>query len=81
MVRRIISGAHPVSATTHDVLAGHGRRANLVIADWGRAAELLVFPSDEPVAMGAEFHYRGSLWVITGSRRDSQIMVAEPISH
>jgi hypothetical protein len=81
MVRRIISGAHPVSATGQEVLAGHGRRANLVIADWGRAAELLVFPAEEPVGVGAAFRYRGSIWVISGFRKDSNIMVAEPTSH
>ena len=54
---------------------------DLVIADWGPTAELLVFPAGEPVGRGAEFQYRGTIWVVTGSQRDSRIMVAEPISH
>ena len=81
MVRRIISGARPFSPVDADIGAPRPRRANLVIADWGPTAELLVFPAGEPVGRGAEFQYRGAIWVITECRRDSRIMVAEPISH
>ncbi len=81
MARRIISGARPISASDHELSAPRARPANLVIADWGPTAELLVFPADEPVGLGAEFQYSGSIWVISGSRRDSRIMVAEPVTH
>jgi hypothetical protein len=81
MERRIISGARPHSPITDGVAGQRSRRANLVIADWGPTAELLVFPADEPVDRGARFQYHGTIWVITGRRRDSQIMVAQPISH
>jgi hypothetical protein len=57
------------------------RRSKLVIADWGPTAELLIFPPEEPVDTGASFHYRGSIWVITGRRRDSRILVAEPVTN
>jgi len=56
-------------------------RVTVVIADSGGTAEVLVFPPDEPIAKGGEFHYRGTTWVITGSRRDSGILVAEPSAH
>lgn len=57
------------------------RRFKVVIADSGDAAEVLVFPADEPIAKGGVFHHRGATWIITGSRRDSGILVAEPTAH
>lgn len=81
MVRRIISGARPLSPVETDRGAPRARRADLVIADWGPTAELLIFPAAEPVGRGAQFQYRGTIWVISGCQRDSRIMVAEPISH
>ena len=81
MTRRIISGGHPISANEHNPYATRARRTNLVIADWGATAELLIFPADEPVGPGVEFQYGESIWVITGSRRDSRILVAEPVTH
>ena len=54
-------------------------RSNLVIADSGATAELLVFPSDEWLGRGAQFRYRETVWVVTGHRRDSGILVAEPL--
>jgi hypothetical protein len=56
-----------------------GGRSNLVIADSGTTAELLVFPSAGRLAQGSKFRYREILWVVTGHRRDSGILVAEPI--
>ena len=56
-------------------------RATVVIADSGTEAEVLVFAAGEDVAAGSEFRYRGTLWVVTGARRDSGVMVAEPKSH
>jgi len=50
-----------------------------VIADSGATAELLVFPSDEWLGRGAQFRYRETVWVVTGHRRDSGILVAEPL--
>ncbi len=81
MARRIISGARPFSPVEADIGVPRPHRVNLVIADWGPTAELLTFPAGEPVGRGARFQYRGTLWVITGSQRDSRIMVAEPASH
>jgi len=52
-----------------------------VIADSGSAAEVLVFSPDEQIAQGGEFHYRGTTWVVSGVRRDSGILVAEPAAH
>jgi hypothetical protein len=53
----------------------------VVIVDSGTTAEVLVFSPDEPIARGGEFNYRGTTWVITGARRDSGILVAEPTTH
>jgi hypothetical protein len=53
----------------------------VVIADAGATAEVLVFARDEPVARGSEFSYRGTTWIVTGARRDSGILVAEPAAH
>jgi hypothetical protein len=53
----------------------------VVIADSGNDAEVVVFPADEHVASGAEFRYRGTIWVITRACRDSGVLVAEPVSH
>jgi hypothetical protein len=81
MEPRIISGARPHSPVDDGIPGRLSRHANLVIADWGPTAELLIFPADEPVERGARFQYRGTLWVITGRRRDSRVTVAQPISH
>jgi hypothetical protein len=56
-------------------------RETVVIADSGSKAEVLVFSSDEPIVKGAKFHYRGTTWEITGARRDSGVLVAEPAAH
>jgi len=81
MARRIISGARPLSPEEGETRTVRTVRANLVIADWGPTAELLVFPAGEPVGRGAEFQYRRTIWIITGHRRDSRVLVAKPISH
>ena len=81
MTRRILNGARPHVSSDDDITGSPAWRTNLVIADWGPTAELLMFPAGEPVDRGAEFQYHGTRWVITGRRRDSRIMVAEPISH
>ncbi|MBD3849657.1 MAG: hypothetical protein IFK93_00065 [Acidobacteria bacterium] len=52
-----------------------------MIADSGSTAEVLVFSPDEQIAQGGEFHYLGTTWVVTGARRDSGILVAEPAAH
>jgi hypothetical protein len=53
----------------------------VVIADAGAEAEVLVFPPGEPIGRGTEFQFRGVTWVITGRRRDSRVLVAEPAAH
>ena len=58
----------------------HGRET-VVIADGGATAEVLLFSPDEQIAQGGTFRYRGTTWVITGARRDSGILVAEPTAH
>ncbi len=81
MERRIITGARPHSPADDGIPGSRAWRTNSVIADWGPTAELLVFPPDEPLVRGARFLYRGTIWIITGCRRDSRIMVAQPIAH
>jgi len=75
--RRGRAAAHDGS----DWSAARNGRVTVVIADSGVSAEVLVFPAGEPVATGAEFDYRGTTWVITGARRDSGVLVAEPTTH
>ena len=77
---RIIKGALPATKDEREQARRQGR-STVVIADSGADAEVVVFPADEMVATGAEFHYRGTVWVITGARRDSGILVAEPLPH
>jgi len=64
-----------------DWSAAREGRVTVVIADSGATAEVLVFSPDEQIAKGGEFHYRGAMWIITGVRRDSGILVAEPSAH
>jgi len=52
-----------------------------VIADSGTTAELLVFPTADRLRRGSKFRYRETIWVVTGHRRDSGILVAEPSAH
>ena len=77
---RIIKGALPVTTGERERARRQGR-ATVVIADSGTDADVVVFPADELVAIGAEFHYRGTIWVISGARRDSGVLVAEPVAH
>lgn len=64
-----------------DWSAAREGRVTVVIADSGASAEVLVFSSDERIAKGGEFRYHGTTWIITGARRDSGILVAEPSAH
>lgn len=56
-------------------------RETVVIVDAGATAEVLLFSPDEQIAEGGTFRHRGTTWVITGARRDSGILVAEPTAH
>jgi hypothetical protein len=64
-----------------DQITGHEQRGTVVIADSGAEAEVLVLPPGQPIGCGVEFDHRGTTWVITGTRRDSGVLVAEPASH
>jgi hypothetical protein len=56
------------------------RRSTVVIADAGTSAELLLFSTDKRIRPGATFRHRGATWLVTERRRDSGILVAEPIT-
>ena len=75
----VIRETRPHPADGADWNGEAGGRSTLVIADSGTTAELLVFPSADRLARGSKFRYRETLWVVTGHRRDSGILVAEPI--
>ena len=77
MAPHIIGGVQPHSADGMETNRQPATRSTVVIADSGAMVELLVFPSEEPVALGARFHYCGNVWEIT-RKRDSGILVAEP---
>ncbi len=81
MSSRIITGARPHPQADLDWETERKGSPTPVIADWGTTAELLVFPPGEPVGRGAQFQYHGTIWVVTGHRRDSRILVAEPARH
>jgi len=78
---RILNGVRRAANDGSDWTAAREGRVTVVIADSGATAEVLVFSADEPIAKGGEFHYRGTTWVITSARRDSGILVAEPVAH
>ena len=78
---RILKRVRRAANDGSDRTAAREERVTVVIADSGAAAEVLVFSPDEPIAKDGEFHYRGTTWVITGTRRDSGILVAEPSAH
>ena len=77
---RIIGGPRPHSADTPAFNGQPISHSTVVIADSGAMAELLVFPPDEPIDLGTRFHYRGTVWEVSG-KRDSGILVAEPSRH
>jgi hypothetical protein len=79
--RRIFKRARGAANDGSDWTAAREGRVTVVIADSGATAEVLVFSPDESIAKGGEFQYRGTTWVITGARRDSGILVAEPSAH
>jgi len=79
-VPHVIRETEPRAANGEDWNGERSGRSNLVIADSGVAAELLVFPSGERLGHGEQFRYRETNWVITGYRRDSGIFVAKPVS-
>ena len=78
---RNLKRACPAASDGSDWTAAREGRVTVVIADSGASAEVLVFPAGESIGRGAEFHYGGTTWVITGARRDSGILVAEPAAH
>lgn len=78
---RIFKCARGAANDGADWPAAREGRETVVIADSGSTAEVLVFSPDEQIAQGGEFHYLGTTWVITGARRDSGILVAEPAAH
>jgi hypothetical protein len=78
---RIFKYARGAANEGSDWPAAREGRETVVIADSGSAAEVLVFSPDEQIAQGGEFHYRGTTWVVSGVRRDSGILVAEPAAH
>jgi hypothetical protein len=81
MEPRNLKSARPLARDGSDWAAAREGRATVVIADSGTSAEVLVFPAGEPVGRGAEFHYGGTRWIIACARRDSGILVAEPVAH
>ena len=79
MNQRSTSMLHTTRARD-DLDAPRGRSA-VVVADSGAAAEVLVFPPAEKMTRGSQFQHQGALWVVTGNRRDSGILVATPVRH
>ena len=78
MEPRIFSNRRAAAEEGSDQSTTGGRRPTVVIADSGRDAEVLVFPPGESIGRGSEFQFRGATWIVTGRRRDSGVLVAEP---
>lgn len=66
---------HPRDAVP---LGGAGRRATVVIADAGAAAEVIVVETDLPLSRGSRFRHCGTNWKVVGRRADSRVLVAQP---
>ena len=81
MASRIPTHRSTAADTGPDGTKPRSRKSTTVIADLGTTAEVLVFPPGETVREGVEFRHRGMLWTITGHRRDSGTLVAEPSNH
>jgi hypothetical protein len=81
LVPRVLKQVRRAANDRTEWSAAREGREKVVIADSGAMAEVLVFSADEPIMNGAEFRYRGAMWVIIGARRDSGIWVAEPAAH
>ena len=81
LTAKILKGAHPAAIDGPGGMSVRGGRPTVVIADFGSEAEVLVFPPGEAVERGVQFRYRGTTWIITGTRRDSGLFVAEPFTH
>ena len=81
MAPRIYKRVRLAADDGSDWNAAREGRVTVVIADSGATAEVLVFSPDEQIAKGGEFLFRGATWTITGVRRDSGIIVAEPSAH
>jgi len=75
----VIRETQPHPADGADRSGEKSGRSNLVIADSGTTAELLVFPTTERLERGSQFRYREIVWEVTGHSRDSGILVAEPL--
>ena len=78
---RILSRARRTANDPAERTTIRDGRETVVIADSGAEAEVLVFPSGQVIGEGFEFRHRGTTWVITGRRRDSGLLVAEPSAH
>jgi len=72
-----VPGAQPRSARRP---ATSRTRAKVVVIDSGNSADVVVFSEAKMLERGSHFSHRGATWVITGRKRDSGILVAEPAS-
>lgn len=56
------------------------RRKNVVIADGGGRAEVVLLAATHPVEPGSCFDHAGRRWIIRGQRHHSRVLVAEPFA-
>lgn len=81
MALRFPPGARRAAKQAAERTTVRDGRETVVIADSGAEAEVLVFHSGTAIRQGFEFRHRGTRWVVTGRRRDSGVLVAEPSAH
>jgi len=56
----------------------HDRRKTAVITDDGAEIALVLLDASLAATAGSRFLHRGRMWEISGSRRGSRVLVAEP---
>jgi hypothetical protein len=54
------------------------RRKSAVIVDDGLSVSLVLLDDSQPATVGARFSHGGRMWVVSGVRPGSRVLVAEP---
>jgi hypothetical protein len=86
-MRRLLLWAVPIgseknlSVSEYEDFSHRIPRRIVVIADTGSSAELLLFSADDSIGPGSLFRYHGGTWMVVSGRRDSGVLVAEPVEN
>ena len=72
------SVAHEVNSQIRPQV-GHGRLLVPIIADWGKAAAVVMVGFTKSPRLGDSFRFQGRDWVITRARDHARTYVARPV--